>query len=206
MRSVEKSARSVDEAVALALEELRVPSHRVKVEVLEEAKGGFLGLIGGKQAVVRVTVRETRAEKAEEWFRDVCRAMGVDVEVVVREQGDHIHVDITGQEAGMLIGHHGQTLEALQYLGNLTIARIDDESRRLLLDVEGYRKRREETLTRLASRLADRVKRTGESVALEPMSAHERRVIHMALQDDPTVVTGSEGDDPFRRVVIHPKR
>lgn len=206
MKSVEKSARTVDEAIALALEELGVPSSRVKVDVLEEAKGGFLGIIGGKQAVVRVSISESRVEKVEEYFRSVCSAMGVDVEIAVREEGEYIHVDITGQEAGMLIGHHGQTLEAMQYLANLATAKLADEGGRVLLDVEGYRKRREETLVRLASRLSDRVKRSGESVALEPMSAHERRVIHVALQDDPDVTTGSEGDEPFRRVVIQPKR
>jgi spoIIIJ-associated protein len=206
MKTVEKSARTVDEAVALALEELGVPSDRVRVEVLEEAKGGFLGLIGGKHAVVRVTLKENRPEKAEEYFRTVCRAIGVDVLVAVREEGEYIHVDVTGPEAGILIGHHGQTLEALQYLANLAVARMSDEGGRVLLDVEGYRKRREETLTRLANRVADRVKRTGETVTLEPMSAQERRVIHLALQDDPEVTTSSEGEEPFRRVVIQPKR
>lgn len=205
MRSVEKTGRTVDEALSAALEELAVPSDRVKVDVLDEGKGGFLG-IGAKPAVVRVTVRESRKEKVDQFLSDVCAAMEVDVAVAVKEDGDYLHADITGSESGILIGHHGQTLDALQYLLNLVASRVEEGGQRVVLDVEGYRKRREETLTRLATRLADRVRRSGESMVLEPMSAHERRVIHLALQDNPYVETGSEGEDPFRRVVIQPKR
>jgi len=205
MRSVEKTGRTVDEALAAALQDLAVPSDRVKVEVVDEGKGGFLG-IGAKPAVVRVTVKESRKEKVEQFLGGVCEAMDVDVAVAVKEDGEYLHADITGAEAGILIGHHGQTLDAMQYLLNLVASKVEEGSQRVVLDVEGYRKRREETLTRLASRLAERVRRNGEPMVLEPMSAHERRVIHLALQDDPYVVTGSEGEDPFRRVVIQPKR
>lgn len=205
MKSIEKSGRTVDEAVAAALEELAVPSDRVKVDVLEEGKGGFLG-IGAKPALVRVTVKESRKERVSKFLNDVCDAMEVDVDVVVKEDGEYLHADINGNEAGILIGHHGQTLDAMQYLLNLVAAKVEDEGPRVLLDVEGYRKRREETLVRLATRLAERVRRNGEPMVLEPMTAHERRVIHLALQEDPYVTTGSEGEDPFRRVVIQPKR
>lgn len=205
MRSVEKTGRTVDEALAAALQDLAVPSDRVKVEVVDEGKGGFLG-IGAKPAVVRVTVKESRREKVEQFLSGVCEAMEVEVAVAVKEDGEYLHADITGAEAGILIGHHGQTLDAMQYLLNLVASKVEEGSQRVVLDVEGYRKRREETLTRLASRLAERVRRNGEPMVLEPMSAHERRVIHLALQDDPYVVTGSEGEDPFRRVVIQPKR
>lgn len=205
MRSVEKTGRTVDEALAAALEELAVPSDRVKVEVLDEGKGGFLG-IGAKPAIVRVTLRETRKQKVEQFLNSVCDAMDVDVNVVVKEDGEYLHADINGSEAGILIGHHGQTLDAMQYLLNLVASKVEEGGQRVVLDVEGYRKRREETLTRLAARLAERVRRNGEPMVLEPMSAHERRVIHLALQDNPYVVTGSEGEDPFRRVVIQLKR
>lgn len=205
MRAVEKTGRTVDEAVSAALEELGVPSSRVKVEVLDEGKGGFLG-IGAKPAVVRVSVKESRRERVERFLQEVCDAMGVDVSVSVHEESDHLYVELNGREAGMIIGHHGQTLDALQYLTNLVATRAEEDGLRIVLDVEGYRKRREETLTRLANRLADRVKRGGEPMVLEPMSAHERRVIHLALQENPYVVTTSEGEEPFRRVVIQPKR
>jgi len=205
MKSVEKSGRTVDEAISAALEVLGVPSDRVKVEVLEEGKSGFLG-IGAKPAVVRVTLRETRRERVERFLEDVCGAMDVDVTLSVRSEPDYVYMDVNGREAGMLIGHHGQTLEAMQYLVNLVAGKSEEDGQRIVLDVEGYRKRREETLVRLASRLAERVRREGEPVVLEPMSAHERRVIHLALQDSPDVSTGSEGEEPFRRVVIQPKR
>lgn len=205
MRSVEKTGRTVDEALAAAIEELGVPSDRVKVEVLDEGKGGFLG-IGAKPAVVRATVRESRKERVEQFLSDVCDAMEVDVTLSVRSEGEYLHADVTGREAGILIGHHGQTLDAMQYLLNLVASKVDEENQRVILDVEGYRKRREETLVRLATRLAERVQRNGEPMVLEPMTAHERRVIHLALQDNPHVVTGSEGEDPFRRVVIQVRK
>ncbi|HLN61899.1 MAG TPA: RNA-binding cell elongation regulator Jag/EloR [Symbiobacteriaceae bacterium] len=205
MKVVEKSGRTVDEALVAALDELGVPSDRVKIEVLEEGKGGFLG-IGAKPALVRVTLKESRKERVEEFLDEICSTMEVDVQVQVREDGEYLYADVEGSEAGILIGHHGQTLDALQYLLNLVASKVGESGQRVVLDVEGYRKRREETLTKLAARLAERVQRNGEPMVLEPMSAHERRVIHLALQDNPYVVTGSEGEDPFRRVVIQPKR
>lgn len=204
MRTIERTGRTVDEAVALALEELGVPSDRVTIEVLDEGKGGFLG-IGARPAAIRVSLKEQRAERAEAFLGDICEAMGIGVQIETREDGEYIHLDVTGQEAGILIGHHGQTLDALQYLCNLAAARTGEQGRRIVLDVEGYRQRRTETLTALAMRLAERVERTGEPAALEPMSAQERRVIHLALQEHPSVTTTSEGEDPFRRVVIQPK-
>ncbi|MGE5675759.1 MAG: RNA-binding cell elongation regulator Jag/EloR [Mycobacterium leprae] len=204
MKTVEKSGRTVDEALAAALVELRVPADRVAVEIVDEGKGGFLG-IGARPAVVRVTPKQTRQERIERFLADLFQSMEVTAAVSVSGDADYLHVDVTGDEAGMLIGHHGQTLEALQYLLNLVGSKVEDGGPRVLLDVEGYRKRREETLMRLATRLADRVKRNGEPMVLEPMSAHERRVIHLALQDSPFVATTSEGEEPFRRVVIQPK-
>lgn len=205
MKVVEKSGRNVDEAVGAALEELGVPSNRVSVEIVDEGKGGFLG-IGARPAVVRVTLRHNRVERLESFLHEVCAAMEMDAQIRVQEDSEYLRAEVSGREAGMLIGHHGQTLDALQYLANLVSARAGEEGPRVLLDVEEYRKRREETLIRLATRLADRVKRDGERMVLEPMSAHERRVIHLALQDDPAVETSSEGEDPFRRVVILPRR
>lgn len=205
MKSVEKSGRTVDEAIAAALEELGVPSTRVKVDVLDEGKSGFLG-IGARPAVARVTLKESRGERVDRFLHEICDSINMDVRITVKEDEEYLHAEVFGREAGMLIGHHGQTLDALQYLANLVAAKAGDEGPRVVLDVEEYRKRREETLTRLATRLAERAVRSGEPVALEPMSAHERRVIHLALQDSPSVVTSSEGEDPFRRVVIQPKK
>ena len=239
MKAVQKSGRTVDEAVAHALAELGARADQVSVEVLEEPKKGVLGLIGGKNAVVRVTLKEVPAAPAsptpvapavpaapapgrsatatadsgeskqvrvERLLRDICRAMAVDCEVSVHQDGDTLHADVNGAEAGILIGHHGQTLDALQFLVNLISGKSHDDGVRVIVDVEGYRRRRDETLTKLATRLAERVQRTGEETALEPMTAQERRVIHMALAENPHVTTASEGDEPNRRVVIAPRR
>jgi spoIIIJ-associated protein len=128
----------------------------------------------------------------------------VQIERVGKE--DSINFNIRGNDLGILIGKHGQTLDALQYLTNLTANRDIDGKVRIVLDVEDYRQRRTDTLNRLAARLADSVKRRGEKVVLEPMSPNERKIIHMALQDDQRIITYSEGEEPYRKIVIALKR
>lgn len=206
MKSVEKRGRSVEEAVSAALLDLGVSAEQTQVEVLEEPARGLFGLIGSREALVRVTVKETKEDVARRLLQDVARTIGLDVEITTRRDEDYIFFDVKGDEMGILIGRRGQTLDALQYLTNLAASRASGEKQRIVVDVEGYRRRREETLQRLAERLADKVRRSGQSMELEPMSAHERRVIHLALQDSPYVTTYSEGEEPFRKVVIEAKR
>lgn len=205
MRSVEKSARTVEEAVQLALAELGVGRDRVDVQVLSEGRPALFGLIGGRSARVRVTVRESREERVERFLRDLTQAMGADVAIRVTSGTDAVRVEMAGDGAGILIGRHGQTLEALQFLVNLVAVRSGDGPR-VLLDVEGYRKRREEALRRMAARAAEQARRSGRRVVLEPMSAQERRLIHMELAGHPHVTTASEGEEPYRRVVVVPRR
>ena len=143
---------------------------------------------------------------ASEFITKVCQAMGVNANAQTSKDGEHWHIDITGPELGILIGRRGDTLDALQYLTNLAVARKLSERVRLIVDVEGYRLRREETLVRLAKRLSEKVKRTGIRVFLEPMNPHERRIIHTTLQDEAKISTFSEGDDHNRHVVISLKR
>lgn len=322
MAFVEKTGKSVDEAVAAALEELKITADEAVIEVLEEGKKGFFGF-GRKDARVRVSVKETPAaveniaahaapektvseaaseavsavkaaadvaagalaKKAEavkadavsaaedfgkkaadaaedlskkavdakddavdsaisalnalksehygrergerggrkefreprkyavndeavnaarEFLQKVFNAMRIEVvmEKFINKYDGSVTLRLHGADMGILIGKHGQTLDSLQYLTNLVANKNSDERVRVVIDVEDYRDRRIETLTRLARRLADKVKRTGERVALEPMNPHERKIIHMALQRDNRVTTLSEGDDPFRHVVI----
>lgn len=203
MRSVETRGRTVEEAVARALEMLAMGEGDVEVEVLESGRSGFLGL-GSREAAVRVTVKETRPERAERFLRAVLAAMQVDLDVQCRETEEALYIDMMGREAGLLIGHHGQTLDSLQFLTNVAAAKAGDGPR-IVIDVEGYRRRRADALTRLARRLAERVRRTGERLVLEPMNAQERRVVHLALADDAEVMTSSEGEEPNRRVVIEPR-
>ncbi|MDY4920464.1 MAG: RNA-binding cell elongation regulator Jag/EloR [Phascolarctobacterium sp.] len=310
MAFVEKTGKSVEEAVAEALKALNATADQVEIEVLEEGKKGFLGFFGSKDAKVRVTVKESaeveavepseaveektvsqatseavkavkeaatiaasavvkkadelkeqasdaaeelskkaaeakeqavdsaistlealKSEKAEkvekaareprkyavndesvvaakEFLQKVFKAMKINVamEKFINKNDGSVTFKLHGDDMGILIGKHGQTLDSLQYLTNLVANKNSSERVRVIIDVEDYRDRRIETLTRLANRLADKVKRTGERVALEPMNPHERKIIHMALQGDRRVTTLSEGDDPYRHVVIELKK
>ncbi|HHV78677.1 MAG TPA: protein jag [Firmicutes bacterium] len=206
MRAVEKRGRSVEEAVSAALAELGLTRDEVDIEVVEEPSKGLFGFLGGREAVVRVRERESRISRCKRFVEDIFRAIGVDADVQVRESEEYLYIEVKGESAGALIGHRGRALDALQYLINLSVGRDDQDKRKVVLDIEEYRKRREETLRRVASRAGERVKRTRRPVALEPMSAAERRVVHMALQGDPEVSTHSEGDEPYRHVVISLKR
>lgn len=302
MAFVEKTGKSVGEAVAAALAELNVTADQAVVEVLEEAKKGFLGF-GRKDARVRVSVKpaEAEAEKpaeaaptaektvseaaadavaavkvaatvaagalakkadaavaaedfkkkaadakddavddaiaalnalkserrerqnreprkynvsdeavaaAKEFLQKIFNAMHIEVamEKFINKNDGSVTFRLHGDDMGILIGKHGQTLDSLQYLTNLVANKNSNERVRVIIDVEDYRDRRIETLNRLAARLADKVKRTGERVALEPMNPHERKIIHMALQGDRRVTTLSEGDEPYRHVVIELKK
>ena len=207
MEFLEKTGKTVDEALQAGLAELGLPLERVDVEVLEEASKGLFGLIGGKPARVRITVKELyAADVARDFLDQVIKAMGIDVIIEMSQQQESIVFNIRGENLGMLIGKHGQTLDALQYLTNLAAHRDAVDRARVIIDVEDYRKRRAETLTSLAKRIAAQVKRRGDRVVLEPMTPNERKVIHMALQDDTRISTYSEGEEPYRKVIIAPKR
>ena len=205
---VEKTGKTVDEAKQAALSELGVDPALVEfVEVVEPTKG-FLGLLGGKPARVKAVVRElSPIEKAEKFLSDIFKAMKLDIEIEKSESEDGTIFNLIGDNLGILIGKHRQTLDSLQYLSNLAANRgLTDNKVRVIIDIENYRSRREDTLRRLAMRLADKVRRTGERIVLEPMNRHERKIIHMALQDNYRVSTYSSGDEPYRKVVIELKR
>lgn len=207
MDFLEKTGKTVEEALQAGLAELELPLERVEVEVLEEASKGLFGLIGGKPARVRITVKKLYvADLAREFLDKVIKAMGIDVTIEMSKREEGVFFSLHGENLGMLIGKHGQTLDALQYLTNLAAHRDADDKARVIIDIEDYRKRRAETLTSLAQRIASQVKRRGEKVVLEPMSPNERKVIHMALQDDPRISTYSDGEEPYRKVIIALKR
>lgn len=201
---VEKTGKTVEEALVAAMEELDVTEDRITYEVLEEPTKGFLGIIGVKPARIKVTVRDLLPlEKAEVFLREIFRQMKLTLTVEHSEQEDGHVFNLIGSDLGILIGKHGQTLDALQYLTNLAANKgLAEDKVRIIIDVENYRSRREETLRRLALRLADRVRHSGEKIILEPMNRHERKVIHTALQDNRRVVTYSDGEEPYRKVVI----
>ncbi len=209
MKFVEKTARTVDEAVEEALQELGTTKDQVDVEVLEEGTKGLLGLLGNKPARVRVTQKETlewKAQQTEKFLDDLLQKMNVPANVAASVREDMIFVDIQGENLGLLIGRRGQTLDSLQYLTALAANRGEGDWVRIVVDVEGYRARREETLRGLARRLADKATSSNRRVVLDPMSALERRIVHNELQSFAGVETHSEGKDPYRRVVILPEK
>lgn len=197
------SAKSVEEAVNKALVELAIPSDQLEYEVVEKGSAGFLGF-GSKPAVIKARRKKTFLDEGEEFLQKVFKEMNMDVTIDINYNKDEqtVEISLTGEEMGVLIGKRGQTLDSLQHLVSLVINKNSEEYIRVKLDTENYRERRKETLEMLAKNIAYKVKRTRRSVALEPMNPYERRIIHSALQNDKFVFTKSEGEEPFRHVVV----
>lgn len=202
MKFTEKTGKTVEEAVKIALEELKVSKDKVQIEVLEEPSRGIFGLIGTKQARVKVIVLDKPDQLAVDFLKDVLKTMDLEAQYETKLKGDTLSIDILGKDMGVLIGRRGQTLDALQYLVSLVVNKDREKYLRVVLDTEDYRRKREQTLIRLANKLAYKVKKTGRDVVLEPMNPYERRVIHSALQNHPDVETRSQGEEPYRKVVI----
>ncbi|MBQ6833320.1 MAG: protein jag [Lachnospiraceae bacterium] len=209
MDMITVTAKTVNDAITQASLQLGVSSDRLQYEVIEKGSAGILGgLIGAKPAVIRAKKIETIDDKATDFLKDVFGAMGlsVDVDVKMNEEEKEMEINLSGDEMGILIGKRGQTLDSLQYLVSLVVNKESEDYLRVKLDTENYRERRKETLETLAKNIAYKVKRTRRSVSLEPMNPYERRIIHSALQNDKYVFTRSEGEEPFRHVVIALKR
>jgi spoIIIJ-associated protein len=249
--SIEKTAKTVQQAINDALDELGLSVDDVIIEVLEEGdSGGILGL-GRRQARIRVTVDDqaggqdkpdlpsaeedvpveageaVEGEAEEEYFGDdeyagdpetpeeaeasayvanILSGIGIHGKISSYRDGDSLHVDVTGPDCGAAIGRHGETLDAIQYLATLVANKFSEERIRVILDIGGYRRRRESTLISMAERAAEKVVKTGANFNLDPMNAAERRIIHSTLQNYPGVTTFSEGEEPERHVVIAPSQ
>ena len=199
---IEKYGKTEQEAIESALKELGATRDEVEIEILEESSRGLFGLIGGKQARVKVTKKYNYGEEAKNFITKIFDKMNVQVDIEVEEDDDNVRIDLRGENMGLLIGHRGETLDSLQYLTSLVVNKGKENYKRILLDTENYRQKRKKALERLAKRLAQKVKRTGRRVVLEPMNPYERRILHSTLQDHPHVVTYSEGEEPYRKVVI----
>ena len=203
MDFIEISAKTVNDALTEALIQLGVTSDEIEYEVVDKGSSGFLG-IGSKNAIIKVRKKFSVEDMVREFLNDVFKAMNMVVEILVKvdEENKLIDVELKGDEMGILIGKRGQTLDSLQYLTNLAINKNSEEYYKVKVDTEDYRKRRKETLENLAKNIAYKVKRTKRPVSLEPMNPFERRVIHSALQNDKYVTTHSEGEEPYRHVVV----
>ena len=207
MDMITVSAKTVDEAVTKALIELKTTSDKLEYEVVEEGSKGFLGL-GAKPAVIRAKKKETVADGAIEFLTQIFDAMGMDVSIKseYNEGEQELSLELEGGDMGILIGKRGQTLDSLQYLTSLVVNKGKSNYIRVKLDTEDYRKRRKETLENLARGIAYKVRKTRKPVILEPMNPYERRIIHSALQGNKFVETVSEGEEPYRHVVVKLKR
>ena len=208
MDMITVSAKTVDDAITKALIELETTSDKLEYEIVDKGSNGILGFIGTKPAVIRARKKETMEDMAKTFLSDVFGAMdlGVSMETAYNETERELAINMSGDDMGILIGKRGQTLDSLQYLVSLVVNKESDEYIRVKLDTENYRERRKETLETLAKNIAYKVKRTRHSVSLEPMNPYERRIIHSALQNDKFVVTRSDGEEPFRHVVISLKK
>ena len=207
MEAKQFEGKTIDDSITAATVELGVTSDKIKYEVVQEGSTGFLELFN-KPAIIKVTLEESVTEKAQKYCQELFDGMDVEtkVSIVFHEEENVMDINLEGPDMGILIGKRGQTLDALQYLISLYINRNSDAYIRVKLDTENYRERRKVTLEKLARKIASSVKRSRKPIALEPMNPYERRIIHSALQNDKYVCTKSEGEEPYRKVVIMLKR
>ena len=203
MDFIEFSAKTVNDAITEACQKFVVTSDKLDYEVIEEGSSGFLG-IGSKPAVIKARVKSSVKDTAKDFLNSVFQAMNLTVVVDINydEVNNSMNIDLSGDEMGVLIGKRGQTLDSLQYLVSLVVNKDVENYIHVKVDTENYRQRRKETLENLAKNISYKVKRTKRPVSLEPMNPYERRIIHSALQNDKYVMTHSEGDEPFRHVVV----
>ena len=207
MEMMEFSAKTVNDAIIEACQKLSVTSDKLEVEVVEEGSTGFLG-IGSKPAVIKVKIKSSTKDIAKDFLKEVFEAMNMTVviEVKYNEEEKTMDIDLSGDEMGVLIGKRGQTLDSLQYLVSLVVNKDSEDYIRVKVDTENYRQRRKDTLENLAKNISYKVKRTKRAVSLEPMNPYEIRIIHSALQNDKYVTTHSEGEEPYRHVVVTIKK
>ncbi len=210
MEYMEFSAKTVNDAITNACQHFTVSSDKLDYEVVEEGSSGFLG-INAKKAVIKARIKEEKVsieDKAKVFLNDVLGAMDITavIDTKLIEEENTLEIVLNGDDMGILIGKRGQTLDSLQYLVSMVVNKETEEYIRVKVDTENYRERRKLTLENLAKNIAFKVKRTKRSVSLEPMNPYERRIIHSALQNDKYVTTHSEGEEPYRKVVVTLKK
>lgn len=227
-QSVTGVGKTIDKAVDSALEKLGLTRDQVEVNVIQQPESGVFGLFGKKDAIVEVFEKEivieepeevevivekvepevgpTKAEKAIEFLEQLFETMGIDCTIEVTEDDDFLRINLVGDKMGILIGRRGQTLDAIQYLTSLAVNKEGEDYQRIIIDTENYRDKRQRTLEDLADKMANKALRYGRRISLEPMNPAERRIIHARLQNNPNVTTYSEGQDPYRYIVIQAQR
>lgn len=208
MRKIlEVRSKTIEDAINNAIQKLNVKKEDIEVEEIQKANKGFLGLIGAKDGIYKITVIEREADIAKNFVEGILKNANVDAKVNVTQEDNLIKVDIEGKDAACLIGRRGETLDSVQFLTGLALNKINKDSHmRVLVDIENYRSKREESLVRYANKVAREVAKTRKTKKLDYMNPYERRIVHSALQNDKYVSTYSEGTDPYRRLVIEYKR
>jgi len=214
MEFVETEAKTVEEAIEKACRELSLPEERLDIEVLSDGASGLFGLMGRKKAKVKASLKEIEVEENKEEkleharrsLEEILFRFKTEATVDATENDDKILLNINGDGSGLLIGRRGQTLDALQHIIDKIVNRSSENRKRVIIDTEGYRKRRIESLESLALKLGEKVKKLGKPVSITPLNAHDRRIIHMTLQNDAQLVTKSKGDGPLRRMVIFARK
>lgn len=208
MKYVEKTAKTVDEAITEALIELETTSDNVEIEIINKGSSGIFSIFNSKPARVRVKKKFNLEEYVVDFLSRIFNTMDLDVLIKTsyNENNALMMIDLIGKNMGVIIGKRGQTLDALQYLTSLAVNKVSDNYVCVKLDTENYRQRRKETLEKLARNLSYKVRKTHKKISLEPMNPFERRIIHSTLQNDSYVDTYSEGEEPYRKVIIRPKK
>ena len=207
IKCLEIRSKNREEALKRALSELSVNQEDLEIQEIEQPVKGFLGFLGSKEGLYKFTVIEKESDIAKQFVENMLKNANVDAKVNITQEDNLIKVDIEGKDAACLIGRRGETLDSIQFLTGLALNKINKESHmRVLVDIENYRSKREESLIRYANKMAREVAKTKKTKKLDYMNPYERRIVHSALQEDKYVTTYSEGTDPYRRLVIEYKR
>ena len=205
MKSIEVEGKNVEDALEKALKELNTTKEKVDLEIIDRGSKGLFNVIGFKPARIKVSMKYDYIKEARNFISNILKCMGITAEISITEKDDTININLHGNKMGLIIGYRGETLDSIQYLLSLVVNKVHDiPHKKVILDTENYRSKREETLKGVAIKSANRVIKTRKILKLEPMNPYERRIIHFALQDNKLVNTYSEGEEPFRRIVIEP--
>lgn len=208
MSTLEIEEKSVEDAIALACEKLKLPREQLEIEILSKGSSGIFGIVGAKKAKIRVSTKqlpvEAAGERAKEILTEILKHVGLPTVVESEARNGHVYLNIISNGSGLLIGKRGKTLQALQYLVSKILQTQTGENLSVIVDTENYRSKREESLAELAHQLCDKVKISHRPLTTGPMNAQDRRIIHLALKEDSDVRTKSKGEGNLRRVVIYP--
>lgn len=207
MSSIEIEAKTMQEAIERACKHFQLGEEELDIEVLKSISTGIFGIVGNRKTKIRATPKKDNSVVvARETLKNIISLISVDSKISAEKKGDDIILNIEGNNPGILIGPKGKTLEALEFIINKAVNRASKKKVRVIVDSENYRQRREESLKRLALKMGEKAKKTKKTVTIDPISPHDRRIIHLSLKEDNQVQTKSEGEGLFKRVFIIPNK